>query len=362
MSSVHLPTHAQRTLIPSRPAPQSSTSHFLLNQFIDYFATKVKKDSESIEDYIELANLYRDKRQYRKAFLIHRNLLARADIDKTQKSKVYCEMGYDYLHSNTKDMGQKYFEYALSINKKNLYALQGLYQAFRKQRKFEDAMKVLNKIIKQEPDQKAHLGTIYAELAISSIHNNDIKEAKKWLKKSEGYPRTPFTMLTEIQLFLAQKQNDQAIDGLIEMILEHPRYASFPLSRLENLLFEMNEYNRYVQILNQCLSKEPSHAFVLHALAKYYAKTKQIENARAQYQKILDGPNPNIHILKDTILFFQKHEPERVEGLLVRLFDIMLAKKNYTCQSCKRSFDHVPKSCHVCRGWNLFDLQYTLRG
>lgn len=361
--SENLPAHRQ----PQYPTIQTDSNNdqeqhdLFVDQYIDLFSKRLKQSSESIEDFIELGNLFRQKKKYKKAFVLHRNLLVRPNITKEQKSAVYAEMGYDYLHSSTKDYGQKYFDESLKLFRKNPYALEGLFQSYRKQKKFQQAIETLEELIRFSPEKKKEFHTLYCEMVMLSIHNNDVMSAKKWHKKAQEFGRTPFLLLTSIQIAMAQDNYEHAIEGITKMVMEYPEHSFFPIQKLEDLLYDTGQYSEYFQILTRCNQKSPNHPFVNHALAKYYEKTSQYEKAKEFYLKAMDEHPSSIQIFKDASSFFHKQKDQDMMPSIEGFLQSLTTDKFYTCQSCLREFSSIPKNCKVCRGWNLFDVKYVVK-
>ncbi|MCB0272892.1 MAG: hypothetical protein KDD46_07750 [Bdellovibrionales bacterium] len=358
--TVHLPAHFQ----PFSPVVANQQIHptlHLLDQYIELFSARLKQNSESVEDYIELGNLFRQKGKYRKAFQLHRNLLAREKLTKEQKCKIFSELGYDYLYSKTKDCGQTYFENALDLDKKNTYALEGLYQSLRLQGKHEKAIDALTKLIKLEPHKKRELGIIYNELALIAAHDRDLSLAKKWHKKAAEYGENPFYHLTKIQIYMMEKEHEQAIQALSNMIVKYPKYAHFPIQKLQDLLFEIGQYSRYFQILHSCEQRSSNNPFVMHALAKYYEKTHQNDKAKIYYHKAMDLYPEHIQIFKDGCTFLEKQKDATTLASIQQFLQSLTQNRKLICHSCENEFDYVPSDCTICHGWNLFDIEYTLR-
>ncbi|MCB1197171.1 MAG: hypothetical protein KDK51_02265, partial [Deltaproteobacteria bacterium] len=70
--STKLPIYRQQQTLPLlRNVSQENLTHAVfVDQYIDFFSTRLRGNSESIEEYIELANLFRHKRKYKKAFTL----------------------------------------------------------------------------------------------------------------------------------------------------------------------------------------------------------------------------------------------------------------------------------------------------
>jgi|GEM_PF-5017062 len=346
------------TTIPSLP-PQGPTSEILVDRYIDFFSAQIKHNPDSFDAYIELGNLYREKKDFNHAFTLHRNLLARTDISKDQMAIVHMEMGFDYLAAQTKDFGISFFLDALKRDKKNIRAQKGLYQSYLQQRMYDDALKALEKLNALDPVDQSMFFDLYCETTVYCLEQKNIASAKKAHAKALKIKNTPFLKLSHIQIQLVENKTQSAIDNLVLFIDTYPKHAYFFVQKLEELLFESKQYANYFQILNGCLQGNENHPFIHLALAKYYQKTSQSEHAKTHFIKAM-GEHPRhalifresmIHLIND----IQAQPTDQLQAQLNTFYQALTSKKSYTCTSCHKNFEHVPKDCRQCKGWNLFD-------
>ncbi|MEZ4818559.1 MAG: hypothetical protein R3A45_01210 [Bdellovibrionota bacterium] len=200
--STKLPVYRQQQTISvlQNAAQENLTHSVFVDQYIDFFSTRLRSNSESIEEYIELANLFRHKGKYKKAFTLHRNLLARPQINKKLKAMILAEMGFDYLYSKTKDFGEHFFAQSLDLQRKNAYALEGLYQCFRQQKKYPQALTTLKKLLQFTPDKRDQFNVVYAEMVMLHLQEGDLVQAQKWYKKATQYGKSALLDLMHVQL------------------------------------------------------------------------------------------------------------------------------------------------------------------
>ncbi|MCB1198389.1 MAG: hypothetical protein KDK51_08440, partial [Deltaproteobacteria bacterium] len=288
-----------------------------------------------------------------------RNLLARPQINKELKAMILAEMGFDYLYSKTKDFGEHFFSQSLELQRKNAYALEGLYQCFRQQKKYPQALNTLKKLLRFTPDKRDQFNVIYAEMVMLHLQEGDLVQAQKWYKKATQSGKSALLDLMYVQLCLAENKTADAVDKLTAMIMQYTQHSAFLIHKLEDLLFETNQYDQYFQILTRCHQQNQNHPYVNHALAKYYEKTSQHDKAKQFYVYASQQHPSNLQIFKDSVAFFHKHQDVNTLPTIENFLSSITANKTYACDSCQEKFDRIPKHCKTCKGWNLFDIQYT---
>ncbi len=332
----------------------------MVDEYIDFFSTRLKQNSQTVEEFIALGNLYRKKGEFQKAYRLHRNQLYRSDISKTQKAQVYATMGYDYLLSGTKDHGEHFFQSALSLDAKNTHALQGLLQVYRVQKKFTDMMATMEKLIKLRGKSDKQSCHALCEMALIFIMDHQLGTARKLLKRTEKYAQSPYQQLAWIHLYLREDNKPACIEHAKKMIRDYPRDAQFAISTMETLYYDMGKYSEYIHALQDIARSNPDHGLVMLAIGKYYEKIKQLDQAQTYFEKALDLLPHSLQVHQETLRFFNAHHPEKVGQTLQRFFQTMQSFKKYTCQQCQSQYDAMPKTCHVCGSWSLFDVCYII--
>lgn len=329
------------------PHEKPLSAHDLLDidEAISIFSRKVKENCHLIDEYIELGRLFRKRKEFQKSFILLRNLLVRDDLRREQQSRVYAELGYNYLFSKSKDHGEAYFLQALKNNKESFYVLDGLYQCLRQTKQLEKAAETLRGIVKTFPNRKSDLVILLSETALQKAKEGQMSQAKKALGQAQDIKtESPFLQLAQAQIQTMDQKRKEAIQTLEEFIEKWPTYTLFALKKIENLYYEMNQYSRYSYTLTKCIQKNPQNFYAHHALGKYLIKIKRVDEALEHFEKAIDLCPFSIHSLKEIVkLYMSKDDPD---GVLRILETFVASPQNQRAIACPRC--HGINSNHDC--------------
>lgn len=335
-----------------------------VDENIAHLTKKVKENCNLIDEYIELGRLFRKKGEYQKSFMLHRNLLVRDELKREQQARVYGELGYDYLFSKTRDLGESYFIQSLKINKDSVYVLEGLYQCYRQHKELEKAADTLRLICKIYPDRKKDLAALLTEVALHKAQLNHMSAAKKCIEQAFEFDgNSPLVYLTKSHLQAAEGKRKDAIETLEKFIEKWPNSTLFALKKIENLYYEMSQYARYPYTLNKCIQKNPQNFYAHHAYGKYLIKIRRTDEAIEQFQKALDLCPFSIQSLKEVIhLYSGKQNTAEALRLIENFISALPNQRSSSCPRCQEGFSGLTKDCPICTDENRFDPRYPSDG
>jgi lipopolysaccharide biosynthesis regulator YciM len=358
-----VPTETFPVCTPEKPS-LSNQDLLDVDETIIHLSRKVKENVHLVDEYIELGRLFRKKGSYQKAFVLHRNLLVREDLKREQQARVYGELGYDYLASQTKDHGEAYFLQSLRYNKDSHYVLEGLYQCYRQTNELEKAADILRAISKHYPNRKKDLATLLSEVALKKAEKNQISSAKKYIEYAfDNDADCMLAYLTKAQVFSLENKRKEAIEVLEEFIEKWPASTLFALKKIETLYYEMNQYPRYSYTLNKCIQKNPQNFYAHHAFGKYLIKIRKNDEAIGHFQKALDLCPYSIQSLKEVIhIYSQKQDMKNALSAIENFLGSLNNQQGFNCPRCREGFSDLSKDCPICSTSNKVDSPYTTSG
>lgn len=319
-----------------------------IEEAISHLKKKVKENCHLIDEYIELGRLYRKKGEYRRSYLVLRNLIIRDDLKKDQQARAHAEIGYNYLFSKIKDFGESHFSQSLKYNKDSTYALEGLYLSYRENKNFDRAIETLRTLVKQSPDRNPELVLLLTETAIQKLNAEEISSAKKFLDLAKDLGiDTPFLHLAIAKVQSMESKKKEAIATLEELIEKWPSSSAIALKKIETLYYELNQYSRFSYTLTKCLQKNPQNFYAHHELGKYLIKIRKPEEAIEHFEKAIQLCPFSLESLKEVIQFYKnKNDPEGV----VKILDVFLSSlPDALALSCPRcGGKDSSKNCPVC--------------
>jgi len=163
----------------------------------------VKNNSDSVETYLALGNLYRSQGDLERAIQIRQNLIIRPGLNNDFKGRAYFELGKDYKRAGFMDRSLQALEEARKLNGKDPRIVLELVDLAAKTNEFLTAAKYCAAL--KFPQGQAHYVVLHAGSLMLPGTKQGRDDAQKWLAR-------------------AVKIHPQSLEGWLEyLLLEYDR-------------------------------------------------------------------------------------------------------------------------------------------
>ncbi len=343
---------------------------------IEELSRAVQNDTDSVEIYLALGNLYRLRGDIEKAVHIRRCLIARPGLENSFRARALLELGRDYRRGGFIDRAQNAFNDALKhgMEKKTiscelaaLYGDSGAFdqasmqhkrlgnyvaEAYYLTRQAEElyragensaAQKLLIQAI------KAYSGSIEAWITRISI---TIQE-NEWSKAS--------TLLHDSMKHIALEKRFLVFNAILELSIPHinsDAIESNDISEGDIADFEQARCDCVLPVIEE---QEPDLLLAYYA-ALFLLRCHKQEEANIWLEKAIILQNTfwaaRYEILRCSI------EDEQLspvfKGQLMAFMDQAKDAKRFVCQHCGFKRDHAFYLCPKCRSWHSATFRTTL--
>jgi len=193
------------------------------DEALELFVQMAKVDDETLETHFALGHLFRRRGEVERAIRVHQNLLARPNLNETQRHQAVFSLAEDYLGAGLYDRAEQLFaelDDSPTLAESALEKLVYLYEREREWQKAIDAHRKLEMLSGTKSNQVAHY---YCELAEAARASGDRELARSYLKNTIR-SETGQLRGALIRAGLAQEEREitQAI-GLYEQVIEKDR-------------------------------------------------------------------------------------------------------------------------------------------
>jgi lipopolysaccharide biosynthesis regulator YciM len=194
------------------------------DEALELFVQMAKVDDETLETHFALGHLFRRRGEVERAIRVHQNLLARPNLNDTQRHQAVFSLAEDYLGAGLYDRAEQLFGELLespTLAEASLEKLVYIYEREKEWQKAIDAHRKLEMLSGMKSNQVAHY---YCELADQARASGDRELARSYLKNTIR-SETGQLRGALIRAGLAQEDRDytQAI-GLYEQVIEKDHY------------------------------------------------------------------------------------------------------------------------------------------
>ena len=333
------------------------------------FLNAVNLNNETLDTYFALGGLFRSNGEIDKAISIHRSLISREDISESVRVKSLKELALDFDKGGFLDKAIETYKDVLKVNRDQVEVVTSLCRIYEDLGEWDQAYKyriMLSKVgLKNQAETISHILVQKAkghfDVQNLSACSEELGEAFKFFPSVSG-------KILQLKLYLALGDIDQSKGLLIEILKEHPMYASFLFESLVEVL-GTNKYNEIYRLNFEKLQefflfiedKELlSFPSIILTRIRLLKEAKKVGRAFEILKDWMEKNNENsealkIEYIKLSIALGKKDEALKETSRLLENFQKSLTK--HFCHQCGYSSDNIFWRCPQCHDWET--IQFT---
>jgi len=355
--------HKESLLQPNNP-PKDYTvflkgiQYILANdtdQAIEAFSKAVQINSETIETYVALGNLFRAKGEIDRAIRIRQSILLRERVDADTKLQALFDMAMDYKRGGFLQRAVSTFEEVISRAPNRLDAYEELESLCEATHDWQRAYELQQEIRKLSNTNNkhimAHLRTEQAKLEIEKGH---LDSAQAHLKKALSLDSNCVHASLQLgELYWLKNKKKKALAIWKKLVHKNTKWAHLVLVRLQEKDGAPDEEKRVLDFLEH-ISGENLDVVAQMSLARCFMQRNMKEQGLASLKRALEM-EPDLgearKMLGEVLL-----EDGDEEGALSEYRELLShlgpARKRYRCQQCGLETDKILGQCQGCHDWD----------
>jgi lipopolysaccharide biosynthesis regulator YciM len=255
------------------------------NEAIEKLKQAVAKDSNNVDAYLRLAELYSKKGETDRASKIFERLMLRRNLTSEQEKKVYQSLAGYYLKTDRLQRAITILEELVNLDANNAVHYESLLGLYCKTERWQDCEDLLKKLEKIQKD-KEKLSEYYVEFGKKILARNP-EESAKYFKQGLGFNRKSAEALIVLgDYYYNKREIDMAIKIWNELLEYYPNQSNLVRNRLEAAYYDLGQYEEIVNLYERLLKKAPDDIGLYFALAQIHAKKEEIDTAIKILNKI----------------------------------------------------------------------------
>ena len=325
------------------------------DQAIEAFSRAVQINSETIETYVALGNLFRAKGEIDRAIRIRQSILLRERVDPETKLQALFDMAMDYKQGGFLQRAISTFEEVVSRAPQRLEAyeeLESLCEAthdWQRAYELQQEMRKLNH--KNNNHIMAHLRTEQAKI---EMEMGNLDSAKAHLKKALSLDSHCVDASIQLgELYWLKNRKKKALTIWKKLVSNNTKWAHLVLVRLQEKDRGTGDEARVLDFLEN-ISGENLDAVAQLALARCLMQRNRKEQGLASLRRALEM-EPDLgearKMLGEVLL-----EDGDEEGALTEYRALLSylgpVRKRYGCQQCGLETDKILWKCPGCHNWD----------
>jgi lipopolysaccharide biosynthesis regulator YciM len=326
---------------------------------IEEFTKSVQINSDTIETYMALGNLYRSKGNIDRAIRIRQSIILRPNIEQHIRVQAILDMGMDYRKGGFLKRALETFLEVVNQSPANLAALREMEKIYEEMNDWSRAFDTRQRISKLTGGDDRHiLAHHQTELGKRYQEGGDLSKARSCYKRAVSIDETcvdPYLHLGD--LYFEQGEHKKAIATWKKVVSVAPRFTFLAYGRLEGAYATIKNLKPIEEFLKESAELK-SDAFTHLALARYLYNEKRIEDALKELESALEL-HPSFweaRKLMGEILLGQGMEERALEayGDLIPYLNEPFLK--FQCIHCGFRPNDLCWQCPQCKKWDTIDF------
>ena len=326
---------------------------------IEEFTKSVQVNSDTIETYVTLGNLYRSKGDIDRAVHIRKSIILRQNIDEETKLRALYDLGLDYKKGGFLDRALESFLKVLQKQPSNLSALQELEKIYEELKDWENAFSSRQKIAKLlKGDHSNILAHHRTEAGKILFERGDIPKARSALKKAISINKQCIDAYLHLgDLFLAAGDYKKAMSTWQRIVTISPQMTFLAYRRLEGVYNKLQDARQIMNFLKEC-AQSNSDAFTHLALARYMYKENNYDEAIEELKRALDLDTSfwEARRFLGEILLETGREDEALIAYRNLLTQLNIPYLEFQCNNCGFHPNDLKWQCPQCKKWDTISL------
>lgn len=329
------------------------------DQAIEQFTKSVQVNSETIETYVALGNLYRSKGDIERAVRIRQSIILRPHIEEEIRIRALFDLGLDYRKGGFLNRALDAFKNVLDKQPSHLEALKATEKIYEELRDWENAFSTRQKIARHVKDDHGHILAHYqTEMGKSFAEKGEMSKAKACFQKALSIDdRCVDAHLHLGDLYFNKEDFKKAIAEWKRVVQVAPPFTFLAFNRLEGAYLKMKNLKPIEDFLKEC-SDANADAFTHMALARYLYNEHDTYGALRELQSALaiDPSFWEAVKFKGEILLSHGMKAEALAAYRDLISRLNVPYLKFQCSNCGfRPYD-LQWQCPQCKGWDTITL------
>lgn len=329
------------------------------DQAIEEFTKSVQINSDTIETYVALGNLYRSKGDIDRAIRIRQSIILRPNTSEQIKLRALIDLGTDYRKGGFLNRALETFQSVLEKQPSSLEALDELEKIYEEMKDWSNAFSTRQRIAKLTKGNHAHiLAHHQTEIGKQFLEKGEFSKGKSCFKAATSIDEKCIDAYLHLgDLYFSRQEFKTAIAAWKRVVDISPRFTFLAYRRLEGAYARMENLKPVRDFLKDCaqLSSDP---FTHMALSRYLYNEKDYQGALKELQSALDL-DPTFWEARrfmGEILLTQSMNDQALKAYeeLISHLDVPYLK--FQCGNCGFRPSELQWQCPQCRQWDTIDF------
>ncbi|MEW5723502.1 MAG: tetratricopeptide repeat protein [Thermodesulfobacteriota bacterium] len=326
---------------------------------IEELTRAVSVDTETVETYVALGNLFRRTGEIDRAIRIRQSIILRPNLDEKVRLQALFDLGLDYRRGGFYDRAVGAFEDLARRSPKWIEPWQQLAQIYEETRDWEKAFQTQEKVDRLKGARAANVLAHYqVEMGKVNFDRGQLGQARAAYKKAMSLdPGCVDAYLHLGDLQLKEGKPKKALDTWRRLIKVAPDMTYLTFERLARLAAEMKDLRPLEDFLYESAEKT-SRPLAYLALARLHADHGLPDRAVEDLEKALAREPALVEAHRELgrLLLSQGREREALAAYRELLDNLARFEAVFQCGRCGFESRELMWRCPQCYAWDTMNL------
>lgn len=326
---------------------------------IEEFTKSVQVNSDTIETYIALGNLYRSKGDIDRAIRIRHNIILRPNIEEKIKLTALFDLGLDYRKGGLLNRALSIFLKVVQKDPSNVETLEEIERIYEEMRDWESAYRTRQKISRLVQGEHSHiLAHHLVERGKMSLERGDMASANSFFNKATSiHQGCVDAYLHQGDLYFSKQEYKKAISIWEKVARVAPQFTFLAYGRLEGAYSKMKNLKPVETFLKEC-AQSNSDAFTHLALARYLFNEGDLDGALREVDGALEKAPYfwEARRFKGEMLLAHGKEKGVISDYAELIEHLDMPYLRFQCEQCGFLPKELLWQCPQCKRWDTIRL------
>ncbi|MEE9555389.1 MAG: tetratricopeptide repeat protein [candidate division Zixibacteria bacterium] len=312
----------------------------------------VDLDTENIDAYLKLGDLFRETGLVDKALQIHRELTLRREVSSDLRAEIDQSLVADYIEAGLNAKAEEILRRMIKNSERRKWAEDRLLDIYLRDGNWPDAEELYRGIMKSRGmKQSPTMAQIKLMIGRNLQREKQYHKARVIYKEALSLnERDPFPYLYVAESYLQEDRVNDGLEFLKKLCETVPHHASLGFSMIEETLFNLGRFSEVEDIYRGVLSKLPGDVAATVALAGILEKKGEIPTAENMLRSVLNsGSSSDSAAIKLAKLLAASDRREESLAILSEMADkTETDQHSFRCDKCGKNIKTPLPYCADC--------------
>jgi lipopolysaccharide biosynthesis regulator YciM len=326
---------------------------------IEEFTKSVQINSDTVETYMALGNLYRSKGDIDRAIRIRQSIILRPSIDEKLRLGALHELGLDYRKGGFLNLALETLLKVAHRDPSNTGILREMEKIYEEMKDWENAYRTRKNIARLEKGDHDHiLAHHLVERGKAFQEEGQLTQAISFFNKAiSTHPQCVDAYLHLGDAYFSNQEYRRAVSAWRKVVDVAPHFTFLAYRRLEGAYSRMDNLKPVEDFLRDC-AESNMDAFTHMALARYLYNKNDVEGALREVANALrlNGAFWEARKFRGQIFLAHGKDQEVLSDYEELVDHLNMPYLRFQCVQCGFRPEELHWQCPKCREWDSIKL------